>query len=164
MSHFLRRILPCVPAFLLLASGCFQNPKPEGLPDLVPFQLKIEQEGKPLQDASVQLVADECQWAVTGNTDTQGIAVIASHGQYLGAPQGKFKVVLRKSETDEKISPDRKTKTIKIYSLVEPRFSDPSTTSLEVTVDKKTTSVNLDAGKIVRELTDTVSVPYQDEP
>src|SRR5690606_8372893 len=87
----------------LLASliGCGES-RPEGLPALFPASVTIEQDGKPLSDATVTLVPTDpalARWPVGGQTDATGTANLKTYMQYEGAPAGSFKVTVNKNIT-----------------------------------------------------------------
>ncbi|MDO5553211.1 MAG: hypothetical protein Q4G68_05580 [Planctomycetia bacterium] len=72
-----------IPIFILFClpfmTGCFQEPRPDGLPKLYPMSIKITQEGTPLTDASVGLISSDPElqrWPAGANTDANGIAKI----------------------------------------------------------------------------------------
>jgi hypothetical protein len=54
--------------------GCQSEQRPDGLPDLIPFQLNVTQDDQPCIGASVQLVSPEIPFPVTGQTDANGVA------------------------------------------------------------------------------------------
>ena len=87
-----------ISCILLLAAGCTQQ-RPDGLPKLYPVSLRVVQEGKPLDGASLVLRtadADALPWTIGGKTDDSGTLVLWTHGKYKGVPAGKFKVVVSK--------------------------------------------------------------------
>jgi len=93
---------------IALIAGC--GPKrPEGLPPLVRCVLTIQYEdGTPVDNAMVSLAPEDDhlrQWSIAGTTNASGVAAISTNGDFVGAPAGKYKVVVRKVEllpTDEK--------------------------------------------------------------
>ena len=38
------------------------------------------------------------QWSISGTTDASGVTAISTNGEFVGAPAGKYKVVVRKVE------------------------------------------------------------------
>jgi hypothetical protein len=118
--------------------GC--GPKrPEGLPSLVSCVLTFQYEdGSPVDNAMVSLSSDEeslRQWSIAGSTDSHGVAKISTNGEFVGAPAGKYKVVIRKVElvptdkNDEYGEPIMDT-----YNLIAEEFTNAGKTphSLEV--------------------------------
>ena len=86
-------------ALLALASlGCGQK-TPDGMPDLQPTTLTVIQGGSPLADATVNLKSldPSTAWTCGGVTDAKGVATLVTHGQYKGAPVGKYKVSVSKT-------------------------------------------------------------------
>ena len=92
--------LPLILAFLV-CSGCSGENRPPGLPALYPVTLTIMLDGQPLADALVFLHPEDqaiANWTVGSYTDAEGRAIIVTHGQFRGAPAGKFKVCVSKME------------------------------------------------------------------
>jgi len=151
---------------LIAVIGCSGAPRPAGLPKLYPVTLTIQQEGQPLSGTMVQLVPQNpSQWGSGGTTDAQGRVNIRTHGQYDGAPEGTYAVVLTKQETlypmPEEIqrgsredqmawTQNNPNALAETFDLIQPEFQSPETTPLKVHVDKKAVKQTLDAGKAVR--------------
>ena len=85
--------------------GCAKQSVPDGLPKLVPVTLTFTQEGAPLTGAVVSLIDPNIQFLVGGTTDADGTVVLYTHGLYKGAPLGKFKVRVVKTESDSTPQP-----------------------------------------------------------
>jgi len=121
-----------------LIVGCGQK-RPEGLPKLVSCVLTIQFEDEsPVDNAMVSLVpedADLRQWSISGSTNASGVATIYTNADFVGAPAGKYKVVVRKTEvlpTDQK--DEYGDPITESRSLIAEEFSNSSKTpfSLEV--------------------------------
>ena len=155
---------------LIFLVGCSESsPKPEGFPDTVSCVLTITQEGAPLADAMVSLVpADGAKdWLFSATTDASGNAKIFTYGRQEGAPKGKYKVVVTKTETDQsRFTPpadendtaamDRYMQStanerLNYYTLVESVYTNAETTTLELEITGRTTQT-FDVGKKVREV------------
>jgi len=162
MRCALRQIVFAVAALPLFVCGCSGPSQPDGLPNRVPLEITLTQDGKPLQEATVQLVSPDVPWAVTGNTDAHGTAKMVTHGQFAGVPPGPYKVVVIKRDVESTPADDRKTQTLKIYSLVDPKLSDRQTTPLELTVEKGKKTATLELGATGRTLLDTEIVPMSE--
>ncbi|MDD3589427.1 MAG: carboxypeptidase regulatory-like domain-containing protein [Thermoguttaceae bacterium] len=154
-------------ALLALASlGCGQK-TPDGMPDLQPTTLTVIQGGSPLADATVNLKSldPSTAWTCGGVTDAKGVATLVTHGQYKGAPVGKYKVSVSKtvgegtppppSPIDEESA--RKYKeyqdsgaTYEEFDVVDTKFSIIETTPLEVEVVKGKNDLAVDVGEAVR--------------
>jgi hypothetical protein len=121
-----------------LIVGCGQK-RPEGLPSLVSCVLTFQYEdGSPVDAALVSLVpedADLRQWSISGSTDASGVATISTNADFVGAPAGKYKVVVRKveliptAEKDEYGDPVMETR-----SLIAEDFSNPGKTTLSLEI------------------------------
>lgn len=153
MKHF---FLLCVGASLLVSLGCVGKKKPDGLPELYPTIITITTEGNPLEGASVVLMPSDPdnRWAAAGITDSSGKAVIRTYAQFLGAPEGKFKVCVTKTYTDPSIPLPRPGEPGPLppsYELVNPKFGRPDKTDfeMEVVAGKKNTET-FDVGKEVK--------------
>jgi len=147
----------CVSAF-----GCAEK-RPDGFPELYPISIKILQEGKPLEGASVNLVAQDPQlvrWPAGGNTNADGVVELRTYG-YEGAPAGTFKVLVMKTETlGEANSPEEaqrlmqegKLGDFERFDLVDTRYRDQAQTplSLEVKAGSNETQ-EFDVGAPIRE-------------
>ena len=143
---------------LLLCIGCTGQRTPDGMPPLYPCTLYLTMEGNPLDGASVTLHPIETgvsAYSAGGTTNAGGIVEIVTSGQYKGAPLGKYKVTVTKTELvfkpgfepdNIKITPsgdavqDRKNRFAiaqdhaRTVALVAPDFQKKDTTPLEVEV------------------------------
>ena len=139
--------------FILLFSGCGE-PRPDGMPKLYPVTLTLEQEGKPLAEATVILVPQfPCTWTVGGITDTSGRVQLKTHGKHDGAPAGNFKICVRKTiiEGESLSLLDRPTAPRQYYEGVEPEYGNAETTPLEINIEpKRQTFPPFDAGKAIK--------------
>jgi len=82
-------------------TGCWGEPRPDGMPRLYPVSIIVTQEGVPLEEASVTLIPEDpanARWGPMGMTDGSGVAVMRTDGKYAGAPLGTYKVVVSKME------------------------------------------------------------------
>jgi hypothetical protein len=154
--HWIRLIIlfPFI-LFSLGLFGCSEN-KPDGLPKLQPVSLRFTLDGQSCGGASVHLIPqDENQWAVGGSTDTTGTVVLKTHGKYSGVPVGKYKITVSKMERENigeqpknMFEPSQK---IIMYNLIDPVYSDPEKTTLEIEVIQgKKISETFDLGKKIR--------------
>ena len=118
----------------LVMSGCSQK-LPEGMPKLYPCTVTFVQGAEPLQDATIDLLLQEgdTKWNISATTDEEGRAVFMTHGRYKGAPEGKYKVVITKRETGGKTAKGF----TRVYSLIDKKYTNPATTTLEVEVKEK---------------------------
>lgn len=151
---------------VLSVSGCyFGPPLPPGLPRLTSTTLILTQEGTPLGGATVTLFSGEQQtWYPTGISDPNGRVELYTNGKYKGAPSGKYKMTVTKIYTEpskhgpaleegqagyEEWLAKVSKETQESYSVVEKKYADVNTTSLEIEIPAKTR--NFDLGKPVRE-------------
>lgn len=168
-------ILPAIRYMLLLSlvclllGGCSRSS--DGLPPLYPCQITILQEGKPLSNAYVTLFIDRGEstsetghqqnWAVSGATDSEGIALIGTNGRRLGAPQATYKVTIVKTvAAASKLGPPPPEDTpayrawseksvsevVPIYSVVDQKYSKVDQTPEIITIKKGKNNFSIDVG------------------
>lgn len=151
-------------ALAVVSTSCKKEARPEGLPELYPFSIKLVQGGAPLEGANVTLQSDDpalMRWPCGGNTDAEGIAKLNTFG-FDGAPAGKFKVLVFKSETEggaqnseeaAQMMRDRAADTSQRFDLVDPKYKLDRTTplSLEVVAGPDNPTPEFDLGEAVRE-------------
>ena len=132
------------------------------MPPLVDCTITLKySDGKPAQDVTVVLTPVSQgldKWPSAGKTDASGKAKIVTYGQYPGAPEGEYKIVLKKIEIVGEVNSEdgtaRQTEPIEYYSLVGADYTTPETTPLTLTVGKKAVSENFEIGEEARELVD----------
>ncbi|MDO5580374.1 MAG: hypothetical protein Q4G69_04525 [Planctomycetia bacterium] len=151
-------------AILSVISGCSGEKRPDGMPKLYPCRITILQEGKPLANATVDLVSKNgsFKWSIMGTTDANGLAELRTHSLYKGVPSGTFSVAVEKREPEsdpkklENLPPEQRNKPIKIFSYVDAKYTSSDTSPLEMTVEKSPVSKEFDLGKPVRKHVDTL--------
>ena len=156
---------------LLNLWGCGGPDKPDGLPVLYPCKVTITQEGKPLDDAIVQLhgVNNSVPWTVNGVTDRSGGAVIKTQTLFAGAPEGQYVVTVTKKVQDksqlpasppkdkqeaEKWYDAKESERLAVHSFVSPEFTSPVKTTLRMTVtsNSKQNTETFDVGPPVDDI------------
>jgi hypothetical protein len=153
-----------VAIMLICFSGCGE-PQPADLPKLYPAVLTVIQDGKPLADATVQLVPQtDSKWSAVGVTDSYGKVEFFTQGKYKGVPEGTYIVLVSKLFTEPSqyagkpqpadIAYDKwqemlGSEKLKSFHLVDTKFNDKSTSPLEWTTGQKNNIV--DVGKSIRE-------------
>ncbi len=141
---------------LLWIVGCGGKPTPEGFPDLVPCEVEVIQDGKPLADATVSFVSDQLQWTVGGITNEHGVAQMYTHGDFEGSPEGEFRVTITKTviegaPTPEQLaSPSFAGRGGTDFDYVDLQYKDPKKTPLQVKVSG-TTRETFDVGKPIHQ-------------
>jgi hypothetical protein len=142
---------------LLLFSGCGDSSRPKDLPALFPCTVLVTQGGAPLDGAYVELVSQESStYSPSSTTDTSGNAVVSTYG-YPGAPQGKYKIIVRKSIDDDIVYGtneygEKAVVSSNRYNVVQDLYGDVKQTphEIEVTTDKKGSQVTIDVGEAIR--------------
>lgn len=149
---------------MLSLVGCGGVKKPAGMPALHPTTLTLTQEGTPLAGATVTLVSQNkavSQWQSGGATDAKGVIRIKTSG-FDGAPEGTFKVVVTKTETEGTATVTQSSDEAgakpsvsgggqKSYEVVEKEYRSAVTTKLTLEVKAGKNAETFDVGKAVRE-------------
>ena len=120
--------------FLLVYSGCSNDNRPKEMPRLFPVVLTITLDDQPLANAVVTFYTEnesDAKWTVGSYTDANGKAIIVTHGQFHGAPAGKFKVCVVKKEAEGEGA------SLKVTNFVDTVFADPKSTPLSIEVTSK---------------------------
>jgi len=156
-------------ATMMTFSGCQFGGEalPKDMPKLVPAKIQVTQDGAPLAGAAVLLIdsAGNRQWEAGGMSDASGTIELYTNGRYKGAPAGKYKVVVTKTETDpSQAGPDPgiddpkygeymaklASERLATYTLVDRKFADEKNTPLEVEIKKGGEVHKFDVGEKVK--------------
>ncbi|MCL2742617.1 MAG: hypothetical protein FWE67_02075 [Planctomycetaceae bacterium] len=151
---------------LLVIGGCSVEPTPDGFPKLYPVTVTIKQEGKELPGATVRLVPmyESNIWTTGAVTDSQGKAVLRTHGKYSGAPAGKFKVCVTKaviegrklySDMEKAENPKLKDTLGEEYYVIAKKYDEPANTPFEVEVVANNAVFEFDIPETVKTI-----IPY----
>ncbi|MDR2705158.1 MAG: hypothetical protein LBC02_05200 [Planctomycetaceae bacterium] len=162
----------CIAILFVTILGCSSQQLPEDLPVLYPCKITVIQDGQPLAGASVILQLTENvsahggkSWIPMGLTDENGVAVMKTNARYNGAPLGKYKILVNKTEREpSKLEPAppedsplytkwlEKSQEEKLYEfgLVEAIYTDAQKTPHDIEITKNTNQKNVDVGKTVR--------------
>ena len=161
-------------SFLLLSlfcfSGCGGKKKPSDLPPLYPVKITVLQDGNPLDDATVNLIADgtNVRFTTAAVTDKNGVATIKTDFDWPGAPAGKYKVCVSKivrppeDSADASLSYEERrsqagARDAQTKSLVNSKYLRPTSTDLSIEVTTNGATETFDVGAAVEELWDQVS-------
>ena len=132
--------------------GC-SEPTPDGMPPLYSVTLQFQQEGVPLDEASIRLIPQfDNPWASGGSTNAKGEVFLKTHGKYDGVPAGKYKISVNKFVSEGELPKiGVYTPPMKHFNLVETQYTSPNETPLEIEVVKgKNKFPPFDLGKAVR--------------
>jgi hypothetical protein len=143
---------------LLIVAGCNGKKTPDGLPKLYPCEITVIQDGKPLAGATVILFSEDnsVTWGVSGGTLENGVAVMYTHGDFKGAPAGKYKVVITKTvienqPTQEQLqNPNFAGSFGDSYDTVALKYKNMEKTPLRIEVKTQKTIENFDIGTAVK--------------
>lgn len=128
--------------------GCGGKTPPEGFPKLYSAQVTITQENTPLAGATVTLLSEDTsmKYLVSGITDEKGVAKLVTHGEYPGAPEGKYKLCVSKIIHDDDVPvpsdpgeipawrEKMKNDPPKTHTYVEEQYGSARTTPLRVEI------------------------------
>jgi hypothetical protein len=156
-------------AVTLFAFGCGEKLPPD-LPKLHPTILTVVQEGKTLDNATVQLIPKDknSKWSATGVTDASGKVEFYTHGKYKGVPKGTYRVVVQKTLTEEPkyagqsqppegVSYEKWQQMLasdkpKSYNVVDLNYGSRDSSPLEITVGSGSgKEQQVDVGKAIRD-------------
>lgn len=163
------RTISLVVILVLFFAGC-GSPKPAGLPDLIPHQVRIHDNGKPLEKVDISLLREEGQgaWSMGGITDSSGNATlrtIFASFEGSGVPVGTYRVILNKSvdyppelilteEQSMKLSPqelvpieNKRKKYEEEHRVLPPLVSDPEKSPITISVSKTNEVSDIDVSK-----------------
>jgi hypothetical protein len=139
--------------------GCSRNNSlPPDLPKLYPCRITVMQDGKPLSDASVTLLANDKSVlynSASGMTNSNGIVSLRTYGVD-GVPTGNYKITVSKHVEEgateyTDVSGLKQTKNGIWYSLIESKFVTEETTPLEIEITAGKNEKIIDVGKSVHE-------------
>jgi len=147
---------------MLITVGCGGEKRPDGFPPIYPVTIHVTQEGEPLEGASVALVAPDgsVPWVVGGTTGADGKVKLRTHGQFDGAPAGKYNVQISKTVYegyDEYMASMNQNDTaaaqsidVKVFQCVEDAYTSAKNTPVQVEITKETKILEVNAGPAVR--------------
>ena len=143
--HFIVLVL----IIFTVMSGCgkSEKQKPADLPELIPCEITVKMDGVPLSGATVRLqsassIPSATTWTVLGTTNESGVAKMQTYGDFIGAPEGEYIVLISKSQVQ--VAPPDATETemarinyLPPIVIVDPSFGNPAKTKLTITVSGK---------------------------
>ncbi|MDR3109480.1 MAG: carboxypeptidase-like regulatory domain-containing protein [Planctomycetaceae bacterium] len=136
----------------LLVSGCTDKSRPTDLPKLYTCKIKVTQDGKPLEEATVTLLSKTPSkyGASSATTNATGVAVLRTYG-YDGVPLGEYSVTITKTGVEgakEAETPEGIHYHVggKVYSYVDSKFSDDTKPPYEIKVTESGVNETFDAG------------------
>lgn len=170
MKIFVRLSILIFTCHVLCTSGCSFGPKkPEGMPKLCPTEVTVSSDSGPVADAIVSLIPADgtrAKWGSGGKTNSNGVAKIKTHGQFDGVPVGKYKITVKKTETQGDTPPpmgtDAKSQQVydeymksgskqRFFSVIDDKFSTAKSTDLEMEVtDQKLSTASVNVGGLVQ--------------
>jgi len=162
----------------VVCTGCGGPSLPPDLPKLHPTVITVVQEGKPLADAFVAMVNvdQSVKWSCAARTDASGRATMMTEGMYAGAPEGTYSVTIIKQEVEagpdlyadapdpnadreayqawysqnaQRIAAASRQQRV-VYDLLDPKFGNLNTTTLEVTIVPGRNQHTFDVGSAIR--------------
>jgi hypothetical protein len=96
------RLFILILSFMVLSIvGCGGKNRPADMPALQPCTVKIVMAGAPVEGAIVTFSPESGQWFGNALTDATGNAKILTRGQFVGVPQGTYKILISKSVSSD---------------------------------------------------------------
>lgn len=142
---------------VVFIAGCGEE-RPAGMPKIYPATMTVTyDDGTPADGATVLLIAPKDSpatgWTCGGTTGPDGTVELRTHGRFLGAPEGTFKVTVMRAigetgdpdpstMTDEEYQKAMErfkaslTQTVN-YNMIEAEYGAADKTPLEITVEPK---------------------------
>ena len=155
---------------ILVLSGCSGEKKPKDFPKIYSSSITVLNDDGPVDNVKVTLFAKDnnCPWPIGGTTDSSGVATLYTYGKFQGAPAGEFNVVLSKNEIENadqmstgsdddggEKKPAQKS-SFRVFSLIDPKYSDKKTTPLTLKIEKGGIKETFKLGPPVRKQTETI--------
>ena len=143
--------------FLLLLGtfGCAEK-YPEGMPKLIKVSLTFTQEGQSLSGATVTLFSEDpdFKWTVGGSTDNKGVVVLHTHGSYSGAPEGRYRICVKKyvREGELQTMSNPGAPPPMDYNFVNDQYANRNDTPLSIEIKSGNKYEPFDLGPAVKEL------------
>jgi hypothetical protein len=154
---------------LLSCISCGGPKRPDGMPPLHPTRIVITQAGELLEGATVTLVNIDdpsYRWIVGGVTDARGVCQVRTQGEFAGAPEGRYKVLVQRtitteSETRRQPMPEDAQAARAYYEqiaaeersfdTVNLKYKQFDTTDLEIEITRGSNVKEFDVGEAVRQ-------------
>ena len=172
----MRKLLVCLAVLTAISflSGCQGQKQPAGMPELVPFEITVMQDGKPLEGAAIELKSETVGYMVDGRTDEKGKIKLKTNGQYDGVPKGEYIALVTKNVTTksqyadvipasdkeaDEIAKKMKNEYVPTHCFVDKKFANIKTSGLTVSVTGPG-ATTLDVGKAV----DDIIIPKNTKP
>ena len=144
----------------IATAGCRpQRLKPANLPTLIPVRVTVLQQSKPVTGAFVRLLPADASvpWNCGATTGDNGVAIIKTLGEFDGAPEGDYKVLITKIETPRTAGADLSNATPRkepvesdSFHVIDPKYGAPNETTLEMKVAEGHSVASFDVGDPVR--------------
>jgi hypothetical protein len=130
--------------------------RPVDLPALNSCKITITQNGVPLKESAVIAVSQDSTAKYrtsTGATDNIGVAELRTYS-FLGAPTGKYKVLVKKTVLEGAIEQTDEFGVKQIiggtdYNLVNVKYQDENTTDFEIEIKAGENEFTFDVGEPV---------------
>ena len=139
---------------LCFISACRKTDYPDGFPKIRPIQIKVVENGTPMEGVQVVVSYNDrnlAKWRTSGFSGADGVVNLATRG-FPGAPEGDAVLLLEKREPPVKQDADVKYIAGNTDNQLDDRYSDPEETPFKASIPKKQN------GPIVVDLgTETVS-------
>lgn len=139
---------------LCLVTACKKSDYPEGFPKIHPIQLKVVENGSPVEGVRVTVQYTDrtlAKWGTSAFSNAEGVVKLMTRG-FEGAPEGNGVFLLEKRDPPVKQDENGNYVAGNTENQLDDRFSDPDETPFQASIPKK------QAGTIVIDLgSETVS-------
>ena len=124
---------------LCLVAACKKSDYPEGFPKIHPIQLKVVEDGAPVE--GVQVVVkyndrDLAKWRTSAFSNADGVVKLMTRG-FEGAPEGEGVFLLEKRDPAMIQGADGRYMLGDNKNHLDDRFSDPDETPFKASIPKK---------------------------
>jgi len=139
-------LLPLIVFTVFLGCEKPEKHRPADLPELIPCEITVMMDGKPLTGGGVRLqpvsTSSSKSWSIVGTTNESGVAKMQTYGDFIGVPEGEYIVLIAKSQVSVAPSDASPEERLRIEHLpakviVNPSFNDPAQTPLKISVSGK---------------------------
>lgn len=124
---------------LCLVAACKKSDYPEGFPKIHPIQLKVVEDGAPVEGAEVVVRYSDhnlAKWRTSAFSNADGEVKLMTRG-FEGAPEGEGVLLVEKRDPPVKQDENGNFVAGNTENQLDERFSDPDESPFKVSVPKK---------------------------
>ena len=124
---------------LCLVAACKKSDYPEGFPKIHPIQLKVVEDGTPVEGAQVVVHYNDqnlAKWRTSAFSNADGVVKLMTRG-FEGAPEGEGVFLLEKRYPPIKMDESGNFVAGNTENQLDERFFDPDETPFKASIPKK---------------------------